>query len=217
MRGLIGIVLFLIAFALGIMVERLWLAAPPVSIHTAAEKQSVIAPDVQTRDNPQPQPLQTTSEQPEIALQIEALNSTIAQLNEQNFELQQQLSFMRQQKDSAAVQVPNSDLNTQLSQQYQQESRDALWADDQELQINDFLYQNDLSHMVALQSYGCKSTVCQIELVPAGNIQEFDASYWREVSEKLFAQPWFKRFTISTSTSTDQRMQIFLSTQEVKD
>ncbi|CAM4228981.1 hypothetical protein [Pseudoalteromonas byunsanensis] len=218
MRGLIGIVLLLMAFALGMMVERLWLGASPQIIYTVPQEQSVIAADVHTQGKSQQSSVQTAFEQPQIAAQIETLNSTIARLNEQNLKLKQQLLDAQQQTDKpGAIQVANGDLSTVLSQQYQQETRDALWADELELLINDFLYLNDLSHILVLQSYGCKSTVCQMELVPNGSSDEFDETNWRVVSKKLFEQSWFKRFTISTSSSNNERMQIYLSTQEVKD
>ncbi|WP_139158743.1 hypothetical protein [Pseudoalteromonas sp. JW3] len=211
MRGFIGLILLLFAFAMGIMVERLWLAAPP----TVIENQGIATTHPQMPKERRYMPIPSPSDKP--GPQIESANSTIEQLQAQNRQLQQQLLVAQQQTSAPAIQLANGDLSAVLSQQYQQEARDGLWADELELLINDFLYQSDLSHLVSLYSYGCKTTVCQVELVPSVPVDEFDEANWRAVSKKLFEQSWFKRFTMSTSSSTSERMQIYLSTQQVVD
>ncbi|BBN82656.1 hypothetical protein PA25_26410 [Pseudoalteromonas sp. A25] len=221
MRGLAVLILMLLAFALGVMVERLWLSDKPVHysyaeaiVPDAKSKQAVpqnALPQAQSDSPPQ------QAEQSFITEQLAQARSDISRLEQENAQLQQRLNESKQATETPPIRVPNGDLNSMLAQQYQQESRDAIWADELELQINDFLYQNDLSHIVKLQEYGCKSTVCQMKLAPQGSAKDFDDTQWRIVSEKLFSQPWFKRFTMSTSTSTQDKMVIHLSKQQVYD
>ncbi|NOU51552.1 hypothetical protein HG263_13535 [Pseudoalteromonas sp. JBTF-M23] len=222
MRGLVVIIVMLLAFALGIIVERLWLSEQLVAAYNFSRsadlkivKENTIEQSAQSQVqlNAIPQQHQQSS----VVEQLTQARLEISRLEAENEQLQQRLYEHKQSTQLPPVNVPNGDLKSMLAQQYQQESRDAVWADEVELQINDFLYQNDLSHLVKLQEYGCKSTVCQMELVPQGDAKDFDEALWRKVSEKLFSQTWFKRFTMSTSTSTQDKMVVHLSKQQVYD
>ncbi|MBD1581801.1 hypothetical protein [Pseudoalteromonas sp. S16_S37] len=221
MRGLVVIILMLLAFALGIIVERLWLSAQPVTYN--ASRPSDLNPEKEQVVQHSEQPLVQLNaplkvhEQSTITNQLTLAQQQISRLEAENEQLQQRLLQDKQASELPPVAVPNGDLNAMLEQQYQQQSRDAVWADEIELQMNDFLYQSDLSHLVKLQEYGCKSTVCQMKLVPQGDAKDFDEDLWRVVSEKLFSQTWFKRFTMSTSTSTQDKMVVHLSKQQVYD
>ncbi|CAH9056505.1 hypothetical protein PSECIP111951_01475 [Pseudoalteromonas holothuriae] len=216
MRGLGVLILMMLAFATGVITERVWLAEKPFLQTVLEAKIPIKSSDLRAQNTPQAEAEPRAVNLPKVTnLSTDIQQNTITRLQNENEQLRQQLSNSIEQSGPAPV--PNSDLNTLLTQQYKQESRDPLWADELELQLNDFLYQNDLSHVVSLQAYGCKSTVCQMKLAPHGNVQDFDEAQWRVVSEKLFAQSWFKLFTMSTSTSTKEHMVIHLSMQQVYD
>jgi hypothetical protein len=219
MRGLALLILVLLAFACGIIAERLWLSAsfnePQVIVQSQPPHALSLPSQISYAEEGSRAP-ETSNKGGAVEDIVSALQQNLARLELENLKLKQQLEAQNNPLEPD-LNLPNTDLNSLLTHQYEQEEVRAPWADEVELQIADFLYQNNFSHLVELRHYGCKQTVCKVEIVPLENAENFDHSTWELIRSKVFKQSWYKYFSVATSSSNDERMVMLLSTRQAKD
>ncbi|TMP31338.1 hypothetical protein CWB99_03510 [Pseudoalteromonas rubra] len=151
---------------------------------------------------------------PASSTELIALQQQILQLQEELEQVQNHTSSKPEQ--SAQQQSPSSgNINRQLAEIFQAESRDPVWADELELQLGDFLYTSDLSTYFTYDSYGCKRHVCQLSFVPRS--EDIDAMQWQRLNDSLFNSPWIKQFKVSSAQQTAQGMLVHFSTKSLRE
>ncbi|CCQ09892.1 hypothetical protein PALB_7400 [Pseudoalteromonas luteoviolacea B = ATCC 29581] len=145
----------------------------------------------------QPKPTET----PKREFIDPSLKAEVARLRNQIDRLQAELM----------AQKPMPDMLTMMREAYELESRDAQFADETELQISDFVYQFGFNDHIKLDLVGCKTTVCEFTFAPR-NPEQFDTKLWRDVADRLFEMPWWSKFKATTSRSSDDSLNIWVTT-----
>lgn len=141
----------------------------------------------------------------------EQLQAEVTQLEEQLTQQQSQIERYKSQL-KRAYEKP-SDLQQELQQRFEQESRNEQWAYNVETAVNDFLITADLAVTPTLKSGECKTTICMFELLAPENDPDFDHTTWRELNDKLIKQPWWQQFKMTTSQSSDGHYSFVVSTE----
>lgn len=159
----------------------------------AASNENIILPETETSQTPL-----------ELAAQITELKQQLAKQQSQTQHYKAQL-----------IQAHNkpSDIQKELQQRFEQESRNEQWAYNVETAVDDFLITADLAVAPILTSGECKTTICKFELVAPEDSPNFDHTAWRELNDKLIKQPWWQQFKMTTSQSSDNHYSFVVSTE----
>jgi hypothetical protein len=138
------------------------------------------------------------------------LDDSLISLQEENKALKQALIDAEN-----SVSVPNSDMNSFLAGHFEQEERLSDWADELELNIQDFIFVADFQDVISIESVECKTTVCQVIFKPQDQ-NNFDERYWKSITHKIYEQSWFRRFTLSSTATNKNTMTVYLSNRIVQ-
>lgn len=135
-------------------------------------------------------------------------------LQEQVTQLKQQLADQKSTVKSILKQMRGpSDFEKILRDKFEKQTRDEEWAYRTEMALQDFLLTADLAIIPDFVSAKCKTTICEFELAAPADNDAFDHTQWRELSDKLMKQEFWKQFKSSTSTSSDSELKFLLSTE----
>lgn len=125
------------------------------------------------------------------------------QLVEQKATMNRVLKQLRAPSDTEAV----------LQDKFDQQTRNDEWAYNTETALQDFLLTSDLKAIPAVVSAQCKTTVCKFELAAPPDNDAFDHTHWRELTDKLMKQEFWRKFKTTTSTSNDSEFILLVSTE----
>ncbi|MDO6634710.1 hypothetical protein Q4540_07545 [Pseudoalteromonas carrageenovora] len=135
-------------------------------------------------------------------------------LEEQVVQLKQQLAEQKSTLKSVLKQMRGpSDFEQVLRDKFDEQVRDEEWAYRTEMALQDFLLTADLAIIPDVVSAKCKTTVCEFELAAPADNDAFGSAQWRELNDKLMKQEFWKQFVSSTSTSSDTKLSLLLSTE----
>ena len=95
----------------------------------------------------------------------------------------------------------------------EEQSRDEAWAYQVETAMSDFLIMADLPVQPELSISRCKSSVCQFKLLQPEDVDDLPSHYWRNMTDKMVEQSWWKQFKFTSTTSSDDSLTIIASTQ----
>ena len=82
-----------------------------------------------------------------------------------------------------------------------------------ETAMSDFLIMADLPALPELSISRCKSSVCQFKLLQPEDVDDLPSHYWRNMTDKMVEQSWWKQFKFTSTTSSDDSLTIIASTQ----
>ncbi|AZZ99476.1 hypothetical protein [Pseudoalteromonas sp. R3] len=153
--------------------------------------------------------------EPAGGTELVALQQQVLQLQQELEQVQSHTSLQPEQPEQQQRPGSSGNINRQLADIFETESRDPVWADELELQLGDFLYTSDLSTYFTYASYGCKRHVCQLSFVPRS--EDIDAMQWQRLNDSLFNSPWIKQFKISSAQQTAQGMLVHFSTKSMRE
>ncbi|MEL0648016.1 hypothetical protein V6248_11335 [Pseudoalteromonas agarivorans] len=135
-------------------------------------------------------------------------------LEEQVVQLKQRLVEQKAALKSVLKQMRGpSDFEKVLRDKFESQTRDEEWAYNTEMALQDFLLTADLAIIPDVVSAKCKTTVCEFELAAPADNDAFGSAQWRELNDKLMKQEFWKQFVSSTSTSSDTKLSLLLSTE----
>ncbi|TMP36750.1 hypothetical protein [Pseudoalteromonas rubra] len=156
-----------------------------------------------------------SASEPTGGTELVALQQQIHQLQQELKQVQSHTPLLPEQSEQQQRPSSSGNINRQLADIFQTESRDPVWADELELQLGDFLYTSDLSTYFTYASYGCKRHVCQLSFVPRS--EDIDAMQWQRLNDSLFNSPWIKQFKVSSAQQTAQGMLVHFSTKSMRE
>ncbi|MBH0057097.1 hypothetical protein I6F65_08995 [Pseudoalteromonas sp. SWXJZ94C] len=136
---------------------------------------------------------------------------TISALSNELAVTKKQLKLTQQQLKQGRLE--GADFTKQLDDKFDEESENTLWSFDVETALTDFLIVSDLSNNAQLNYITCKQTICKFELLADKNNEQGHAQ-WRELNDKLVTMPWWQQFKMTSSSSTDERIEFTVSTKE---
>ncbi|WP_194441778.1 hypothetical protein [Pseudoalteromonas simplex] len=112
--------------------------------------------------------------------------------------------------------IPPQQIDSHLDDLYtllEEQSRDEAWAYQVETAMSDFLIMADLPVQPQLSVSTCKSSVCQFKLLQPEGVDDLPSHYWRNMTDKMMEQSWWKQFKFTSTTSSDDSLTIIASTQ----
>ena len=165
---------------------------------------------------------QVTAIAPVINKQVAEVNSDSAvavskseleqQVAELKLQVENQQAVIASYRSSA---IPPQQINSHLEELYtllEEQSRDEAWAYQVETAMSDFLIMADLPVQPELVSQR-KSSVCQFKLLQPEDVDDLPSHYWRNMTDKMMEQSWWKQFKFTSTTSSDDSLTIIASTQ----
>ncbi|MEL7306717.1 MAG: hypothetical protein AAGK05_01915 [Pseudomonadota bacterium] len=160
---------------------------------------------------------------PVINKQVVEVNSDVAvapskseleqQVAELKLQVQNQQAVIASYRSSA---IPPQQIDSHLEELYtllEEQSRDEAWAYQVETAMSDFLIMADLPVQPLLSVSSCKSSVCQFKLLQPEGVDDLPSHYWRNMTDKMMEQSWWKQFKFTSTTSSDDSLTIIASTQ----
>ncbi|WP_288345401.1 hypothetical protein [uncultured Pseudoalteromonas sp.] len=135
------------------------------------------------------------------------------QVAELKLQVQNQQAVIASYRSSA---IPPQQIDSHLDELYtllEEQSRDEAWAYQVETAMSDFLIMADLPVQPQLSVSSCKSSVCQFKLLQPEGVDDLPSHYWRNMTDKMMEQSWWKQFKFTSTTSSDDSLTIIASTQ----
>ncbi|WP_217875972.1 hypothetical protein [Pseudoalteromonas shioyasakiensis] len=166
---------------------------------------------------------QATAKAPVINKQVAEVNSD-SLVADSKSELEQQIAELKLQVENQQAVIasyrlsamPPQQINSHLEELYtllEEQSRDEAWAYQVETAMSDFLIMADLPALPELSISRCKSSVCQFKLLQPEDVDDLPSHYWRNMTDKMVEQSWWKQFKFTSTTSSDDSLTIIASTQ----
>ncbi len=166
---------------------------------------------------------QATPVKPVINKQVVEINSDCSvavskseleqQVAELKLQVENQQAVIASYRSSA---IPPQQIDSHLDELYtllEEQSRDEAWAYQVETAMSDFLIMADLPVQPQLSVSSCKSSVCQFKLLQPEGSDDLPSHYWRNMTDKMMEQSWWKQFKFTSTTSSDDSLTIIASTQ----
>ena len=176
--------------------------------------------EMQTMEVPEQQ---ATAVAPVIKKQVAEVNSDSSvavskseleqQVEELKLQVENQQAVIASYRSSA---IPPQQINSHLEDLYtllEEQSRDEAWAYQIETAMSDFLIMADLPVHPEMSISRCKSSVCQFKLLQPEGVDELPSHYWRNMTDKMVEQSWWKQFKFTSTTSSDDSLTIIASTE----
>jgi hypothetical protein len=173
--------------------------------------------EMQTMEAPEQQ---ATAVAPVIKKQVAEVNSVAVskseleqQVAELKLQVENQQAVIASYRSSA---IPPQQINSHLEDLYtllEEQSRDEAWAYQIETAMSDFLIMADLPVQPEMSISRCKSSVCQFKLLQPEGVDELPSHYWRNMTDKMVEQSWWKQFKFTSTTSSDDSLTIIASTE----
>ena len=135
------------------------------------------------------------------------------QVAELKLQVENQQAVIASYRSSA---IPPQQIDSHLDELYtllEEQSRDEAWAYQVETAMSDFLIMADLPVQPQLSVSSCKSSVCQFKLLQPEGVDDLPSHYWRNMTDKMMEQSWWKQFKFTSTTSSDDSLTIIASTQ----
>ncbi|WP_462177699.1 hypothetical protein [Pseudoalteromonas gelatinilytica] len=166
---------------------------------------------------------QATPVKPVINKQVVEINSDSSAAVSKS-ELEQQVAELKLQVENQQAviasyrssAIPPQQIDSHLDELYtllEEQSRDEAWAYQVETAMSDFLIMADLPVQPKLSVSSCKSSVCQFKLLQPEGVDDLPSHYWRNMTDKMMEQSWWKQFKFTSTTSSDDSLTIIASTQ----
>ncbi len=166
---------------------------------------------------------QATPVKPVINKQVVEINSDSSAAVSKS-ELEQQVAELKLQVENQQAviasyrssAIPPQQIDSHLDELYtllEEQSRDEAWAYQVETAMSDFLIMADLPVQPQLSVSSCKSSVCQFKLLQPEGSDDLPSHYWRNLTDKMMEQSWWKQFKFTSTTSSDDSLTIIASTQ----
>ena len=166
---------------------------------------------------------QATPVKPVINKQVVEINSDSSAAVSKS-ELEQQVAELKLQVENQQAviasyrssAIPPQQIDSHLDELYtllEEQSRDEAWAYQVETAMSDFLIMADLPVQPQLSVSSCKSSVCQFKLLQPEGSDDLPSHYWRNMTDKMMEQSWWKQFKFTSTTSSDDSLTIIASTQ----
>jgi hypothetical protein len=166
---------------------------------------------------------QATAIAPVINKQVAEVNSNSSAADSKS-ELEQQVAELKLQVENQQAviasyrssAIPPQQIDSHLDELYtllEEQSRDEAWAYQVETAMSDFLIMADLPVQPQLSVSTCKSSVCQFKLLQPEDVDDLPSHYWRNMTDKMMEQSWWKQFKFTSTTSSDDSLTIIASTQ----
>ncbi|WP_462146808.1 hypothetical protein [Pseudoalteromonas gelatinilytica] len=166
---------------------------------------------------------QATPVKPVINKQVVEINSDSSAAFSKS-ELEQQVAELKLQVENQQAviasyrssAIPPQQIDSHLDELYtllEEQSRDEAWAYQVETAMSDFLIMADLPVQPQLSVSSCKSSVCQFKLLQPEGSDNLPSHYWRNMTDKMMEQSWWKQFKFTSTTSSDDSLTIIASTQ----
>ncbi|MCO7249146.1 hypothetical protein [Pseudoalteromonas sp. Ps84H-4] len=176
--------------------------------------------EMQTMEVPEQQ---ATAVAPVIKKQVAEVNSD-SSVAVSKSELEQQVAELKLQVENQQAviasyrssAIPPQQINSHLEDLYtllEEQSRDEAWAYQIETAMSDFLIMADLPVQPEMSISRCKSSVCQFKLLQPEGVDELPSHYWRNMTDKMVEQSWWKQFKFTSTTSSDDSLTIIASTE----
>ena len=166
---------------------------------------------------------QATAIAPVINKQVAEVNSDSSaavskteleqQVAELKLQVENQQAVIASYRSSA---IPPQQIDSHLDELYtllEEQSRDETWAYQVETAMSDFLIMADLPVQPQLSVSTCKSSVCQFKLLQPEGSDDLPSHYWRNMTDKMMEQSWWKQFKFTSTTSSDDSLTIIASTE----
>lgn len=173
--------------------------------------------EMQTMEVPEQQ---ATAVAPVIKKQVAEVNSVAVskseleqQVAELKLQVENQQAVIASYRSSA---IPPQKINSHLEDLYtllEEQPRDEAWAYQIETAMRDFLIMADLPVQPEMSISRCKSSVCQFKLLQPEGVDELPSHYWRNMTDKMVEQSWWKQFKFTSTTSSDDSLTIIASTE----
>ena len=173
------------------------------------ELQAVEVPDQQATPVINKQVVEINSDS-SAAVSKSELEQQVAELK---LQVQNQQAVIASYRSSA---IPPQQIDSHLEELYtllEEQSRDEAWAYQVETAMSDFLIMADLPVQPQLSVSACKSSVCQFKLLQPEGVDDLPSHYWRNMTDKMMEQSWWKQFKFTSTTSSDDSLTIIASTQ----
>ena len=173
------------------------------------ELQAVEVPDQQATPVINKQVVEINSDS-SAAVSKSELEQQVAELK---LQVQNQQAVIASYRSSA---IPPQQIDSHLDELYtllEEQSRDEAWAYQVETAMSDFLIMADLPVQPQLSIATCKSSVCQFKLLQPEDVDDLPSYYWRNMTDKMMEQSWWKQFKFTSTTSSDDSLTIIASTQ----
>jgi hypothetical protein len=173
------------------------------------ELQAVEVPDQQATPVINKQVVEINSDS-SAAVSKSELEQQVAELK---LQVQNQQAVIASYRSSA---IPPQQIDSHLEELYtllEEQSRDEAWAYQVETAMSDFLIMADLPVQPQLSVSSCKSSVCQFKLLQPEGVDDLPSHYWRNMTDKMMEQSWWKQFKFTSTTSSDDSLTIIASTQ----
>ena len=166
---------------------------------------------------------QATPVKPVINKQVVEINSDSSAAVSKS-ELEQQVAELKLQVENQQAviasyrssAIPPQQIDSHLDELYtllEEQSRDEAWAYQIETAMSDFLIMADIPVQPELSISRCKSSVCQFKLLQPEGVDELPSHYWRNMTDKMVEQSWWKQFKFTSTTSSDDSLTIIASTE----
>nr|WP_193987719.1 hypothetical protein [Lelliottia steviae] len=139
----------------------------------------------------------------------EALKQQIAELE---LQVESQQAVIARYRTNA---LTSDEIDSHLDQLYTllaQQERNETWAYQVETAMSDFLIMADLPIQPNVSVSKCKSSVCQFKLQRPDDVAALPEHYWRNITDDLMLQSWWKQFKYTSTTSSDDELVIVVST-----
>ncbi|GGE88863.1 hypothetical protein [Pseudoalteromonas gelatinilytica] len=173
------------------------------------ELQTVEVPDQQATPVINKQVVEINSDS-SAAVSKSELEQQVAELK---LQIENQQAVIASYRSSA---IPPQQIDSHLDELYtllEEQSRDEAWAYQMETAMSDFLIMADLPVQPQLSVSSCKSSVCQFKLLQPEGSDDLPSHYWRNMTDKMMEQSWWKQFKFTSTTSSDDSLTIIASTQ----
>jgi len=173
------------------------------------ELQTVEVPDQQATPVINKQVVEINSDS-SAAVSKSELEQQVAELK---LQIENQQAVIASYRSSA---IPPQQIDSHLDELYtllEEQSRDEAWAYQVETAMSDFLIMADLPVQPQLSVSSCKSSVCQFKLLQPEGVDDLPSHYWRNMTDKMMEQSWWKQFKFTSTTSSDDSLTIIASTQ----
>lgn len=139
----------------------------------------------------------------------EALKQQIAELE---LQVESQQAVIASYRTNA---LTSDEIDSHLDKLYtllEQQERNEAWAYQVETAMSDFLIMADLPIQPNVNVSKCKSSVCQFKLQRPDDVAVLPEHYWRNITDDLMLQSWWKQFKYTSTTSSDDELVIVVST-----
>jgi hypothetical protein len=194
----------------GAFIERQYAAAslkkqPYMAVGTAINNAPTNTPSAVTKNVLAEKPLVAQAGKDDEKSQL--LEQQIAQLT-QTIQLQK---VRLAHYETTLMDMPDDSFE-RLEVLFSEQPRNEAWAYKIETALSDFVVTMDLSPQPQMISMHCKSTVCQFKLATIID-SAHSADYWRNVSDALNNQPWWRQFVYTTVIHNNNEITYTVSTQ----